>query len=187
MNLPAINYPKVLLCVTAILLVIGVMREGININSHTKAEQPATQSGYVSFNPIKFQNAQRQYLSSVINSTDGSINTDSVLTFREIEKMGKSSKAAIREIAGPDAVVLIEQSLMLNDNVPDITDAVLESLGLPTDVSPSYGFDLVKNQSALPRGRQDFTPKYLQTEPFSETITNQLRSESYDPTRGRMP
>lgn len=80
----------------------------------------------VVFDPVKFVNAQRAAASILALSPSA----DMSLTLTQV---AKQSEAVIREEAR-GAVVLVKQSVVVPDDLPDITDAVLQRFGLPTTV-----------------------------------------------------
>lgn len=84
----------------------------------------------VTFDVIKLVNAQRQIAGGVvINDTD---------SFVLLNRVGKTTEQIIRSVAGEGTIVIIKAA-MINSDIPDITDEVLVSLGLPTDAP---GLDL---------------------------------------------
>jgi len=80
----------------------------------------------VSFDPVKFINAQRAAASILATRP----NADLALTMTQV---ANQAEAVIREEAN-GALVLIKQSLVLQEDVPDITDKVLRRFGLSTQV-----------------------------------------------------
>lgn len=80
----------------------------------------------VVFDPVRFQNAQRAAASILAANPSADIS----LTLTQVAKHAES---VIKEEAG-GSVVLVKQAVVVPDNLPDITDAVLERFGLPTSV-----------------------------------------------------
>ncbi len=80
----------------------------------------------VVFDPVKFVNAQRAAASILAVSPSA----DLTLTMTQV---AKQSEAVIKEEAR-GAVVLVKQSVVVPDDLPDITDKVLTRFGLPTKV-----------------------------------------------------
>lgn len=82
----------------------------------------------VVFDVVKLANAQRAVASSFINP-----NTATPDAATALMNMQKSTRSTIQRVAGKGTVVLVKQAVVSSD-LPDITDAVLRELGLPTDV-----------------------------------------------------
>ena len=80
----------------------------------------------VVFDPVKFLNAQRAAASILAVSPSA----DLTLTMTQV---AKQSEAVIKEEAH-GAVVLVKQSVVVPDGLPDITDTVLKRFGLSTSV-----------------------------------------------------
>lgn len=80
----------------------------------------------VTFDVTRMANAQRAIAAGLL---DG--NTDVVV---RLSRIGKETEAAIREAAGPNALILVKQAVVFGENIPDITDEVLRRLELPTNV-----------------------------------------------------
>ncbi|GBG14414.1 glucose-6-phosphate isomerase [Novimethylophilus kurashikiensis] len=87
---------------------------------------PIGRPAIVVFDPVRFVNAQRAAASILASNPSA----DMTLTLTQV---AKQSEAVIREEAH-GAVVLVKQAVVVPDDVPDITDAVLERFGLPTSV-----------------------------------------------------
>jgi hypothetical protein len=80
----------------------------------------------VTFDPVRFNNAQRAAASILIMRPDA----DAALTMTQVAKQAEN---VIREEAH-GAVVLVRQTVVAPDGIPDITEAVLNRFGLPTNV-----------------------------------------------------
>lgn len=80
----------------------------------------------VVFDPVRFMNAQRAAASILAMRPSA----DLALTMTQV---AKQAEIVIREKAD-GALVLIKQSVVLADGIPDITDEVLTHFGLPTTV-----------------------------------------------------
>lgn len=87
---------------------------------------PFMRPAIVVFDPVRFVNAQRATASILAMNP----NADLSLTLTQV---AKQSEAVIREEAR-GAVVLVKQAVVVPEDIPDITDAVLERFGLPTTV-----------------------------------------------------
>ena len=88
----------------------------------------------VTFDVAKLANAERAIASNLIAKNEKANESAIILT-----KVGKKAEAMISEVAGPNTIVLVKQTVV-GYNLPDITDEVLTRLELPTDVitySPS--------------------------------------------------
>ncbi|WP_018234305.1 OmpH family outer membrane protein [Thioalkalivibrio thiocyanodenitrificans] len=94
---------------------------------YTQFKPPGASHGQVvSLDPTRLANAQRAIAAGLITSED----TDVLVA---LNRIGRQSQSVIQEIAGPQTIVLVKQAIVAGD-VYDITDEVLEALGLPTDV-----------------------------------------------------
>jgi hypothetical protein len=91
---------------------------------------PSTESGqFVSFDTHKFINAQRIKTNNLLGG-----NLQNTWKISAMNKqISNSVKQVIRDIAG-NAVVISKSSVVLDDNIYDITNEVLITLNLPTDV-----------------------------------------------------
>lgn len=87
---------------------------------------PFSGPAIVTFDPVKFTNAQRAAASIMAVAP----NADIALTLTQV---AKQAEVVIREEAN-GAVVLVKQTVVAPDGIPDITNAVLERFGLPTNV-----------------------------------------------------
>lgn len=132
---------------------------------------------FVTFNPIKFFNSQRAYMSSTIGK-DGKLESDAALSIRELANISERSRAVIREIAG-GAIVIIQQSVMLNDNVIDITDEVLEQLGLPVNVPGTYGLDTTSEKLMQFGDDTSLLPNFMKIKPLSEQQYEERRNADH--------
>lgn len=104
----------------AILTTVGVTRYlGMGAASHI-----------VTFDPVKLGNAERMVASQMLGSVADQGKNDPALILMQASK---HTQAVIREVAGPDTIVLVKQAVV-QGQVPDITDQVLTRLGLPTKV-----------------------------------------------------
>ncbi|KVP65549.1 hypothetical protein WJ96_04055 [Burkholderia ubonensis] len=81
---------------------------------------------FVLFDPVRFTNAQRAAASIMAVSP----NADTALALTQV---AKQAEAVIRQEAH-GAVVLVKQAVVAPEGMPDITEAVLERFGLPTNV-----------------------------------------------------
>lgn len=87
---------------------------------------PFARPAIVTFDPVRFINAQRAVASIIAVKPDA----DSSLALMQV---AKQAEPVIREEAH-GAVVLVKQAVVAPEGIPDITDAVLERFGLPTAV-----------------------------------------------------
>jgi len=87
------------------------------------------QTVYV-FDVVKYNNAKRAMLSSMLGENNLTENADQLSTLAYV---GKNTLKMIASIAGEGATVVVKQSV-ISGNVVDITDRVLEEFGLPLDV-----------------------------------------------------
>lgn len=84
------------------------------------------QPAIVVFDPVRFVNAQRAAASFMAMSPSADLS----LTMTQVAKQAES---VIREEAH-GAIVLVKQSVVVPDDLPDITDAVLRRFGLDGNV-----------------------------------------------------
>lgn len=92
----------------------------------------------VVFDIIKYTNAQRAVASKLLAGAEAE-RLDSGAMLLELSRRTRDT---IEKIAGPDRVVLVKQAVLIG-NAPDITDAVLLDLGLPTDVATVSPSDVI--------------------------------------------
>jgi hypothetical protein len=108
---------------------------------------PTSNVNAVTFDIVKFSNAQRAVASAFLKKTDVAQANDLLLGLSE------RTRKAITEIAGPNTVVLVKESVAQGVD-RDITDAVLKKLGLPVNVPTSdaaaYTLDVAPTMLAAP-------------------------------------
>lgn len=121
-----LNHPKAPVIAGAIIIIATVM-----IVMPKNSLKPAIFGGpnVVVFDPVKFLNAQRAAASILMANPSA----DLTLTMTQV---AKQSELVIKQEAG-GALVLIKQSVVLTEDIPDITDAVLKRFGLPTTGIPT--------------------------------------------------
>lgn len=105
---------------TAASLVLGVLRM-----THVIGGASSDPRHMVSFDIVKYANAQRAIASAYMKDSN---NDNSTLLLNLSEK----TRASIGKLSGGNLVIL--KQAIVQGSVPDITDAVLKDLGLPTDV-----------------------------------------------------
>lgn len=81
----------------------------------------------VTLDVVKLANAQRQMASAFIRPDSAPPDAAASLM-----TMQKATRTVIDKVAGKGTLVLVKQAVV-SQNVPDITDAVLRELGLPTN------------------------------------------------------
>lgn len=98
----------------------------------------------VVFDVIKLANAQRAIASALLKQDDKAADNAQLLL-----DVSKRTREAIAKVAGPNTLVLVKQGVVAPE-MRDITDDVLEELGLPnhvptqdtmtylTDMAPTY-------------------------------------------------
>lgn len=82
---------------------------------------PQSAPRMVTVDLVRILNAERKALPKLSSDGDPSL---------KLLQIGRQIRPTIRQLAGKDTVVLVKQSVVGGD-LPDITDAVLDSLGLP--------------------------------------------------------
>jgi hypothetical protein len=125
----------------------------------------------VVFDIIKYTNAQRAVASKLLGGSEADrLDSGSLLL-----ELSKRTRSAIEKIAGPHRVVLVKQAVIQGD-APDITDAVLADLGLPTNVatvSPSDALgDTAPTWLSLAIRHRDLQPRSAQANaaPSNSTV-----------------
>lgn len=83
----------------------------------------------VTIDPVELANAERALASQLLTTHHGQTATRAAVTLK-LFKVGREMRATIRQIAGPNTLVLVKQAVIAG-HVPDITKAVLNKLGLP--------------------------------------------------------
>ena len=121
--------------VTASLVILVLKLTG-NLNQATNPDITIGGSPVVVFDVIKLANSQRSVASSFLGGNSDKAMDASIL----LTNVNKKVADVIVSVAGKSTVVLVKQSIVYSPDVPDITNAVLEKLGLPTNV-PTAGSD----------------------------------------------
>lgn len=145
----SINLTTLIWLVAGVLAVFAAWQNHAQIRAYFTPGQAASQMHASGGHPIvlvditKLLNAQRAMASRFMGNPQ---DTDAIST---LASAGKQADAVIRQIAGPNAIVLVKQAVVSwpGKTMPDITDAVLEKLGLPVDV-PTV--DYTKQMDVLP-------------------------------------
>lgn len=121
----ALAHPKAPYAVGAIVLAV-VGATALHLKGPSTGLNPFSRPAVVLFDPVRFTNAQRA-AASIMAVTP---NADTALTLTQV---AKQAEAVIRDEAH-GSVVLVKQAVVAPDGIPDITDAVLQRFGLPTNV-----------------------------------------------------
>lgn len=122
---------------------------------------PRVSVAVVSFDVIKYTNAQRAVASSFLRpGADVSAPNELLLNLPE------RTREAIRAVAGPGALVVVKQAVVQGQTV-DVTDEVLKRLGLPVNVptadGTAYSLDVAPTLLFnLPRAETSRTPEPAQ-------------------------
>lgn len=103
----------------AIVVILTVDLRAINKND-----------GYVTFDTAKYI-ASRTEMTSRLLGNNATIKQEAVSVLARVEK---STMEILKKHAN-NRVVIVKQAMVLDGQVPDITDAVLNELGLPTSVA----------------------------------------------------
>jgi len=122
----------------------------------------------VVFDIVKYNNAQQRLVGQLLQQQKGPEVSEAALL---IKGLSGRAKQAIEEVAGPSTVVLIRQGVV-SSNVVDITDAVLNKLGLPTDVPSLSAADPQDDLSFFLRRLKGQVP--AATEPVEPARSNAL-------------
>jgi len=108
---------------------------------------PTTNVNAVTFDIVKFSNAQRAVASAFLKKSDVAQANDLLLGLSD------RTRKAITDIAGPNTIVLVKESVAQGVS-RDITDDVLKKLGLPVNVPTSdaaaYTLDVAPTMLATP-------------------------------------
>lgn len=100
-----------------------IVLTGIYLVQHYHLTLPG-QTRVVVFDPVKFVNAQRAAASIMAMRP----NADTALALTQV---AKQAEAVIADEAH-GALVIVKQAVVISNDAPDITDAVLTRFGLPT-------------------------------------------------------
>lgn len=120
--------------------------------------------GFVVFDPVRFLNAQRATASLLMRAP----NAD--LSFALTQVASQSEQVIREEAAG--AVVLVKQAVVLGEDYPDITDAVLRRFGMPTDV-PTVTTGVRDSLEGIAPTNLAFTPgRYREDERLALEVKN---------------
>lgn len=129
-------------------ILLGIVVALVGYIGYTKAPDildklPLPSSGssvvIVTVDPVRIVNAQRAELSKALQGDESVMDSLGLIS-------GQLSEV-IRDIAGPKAVVLVSQAVVVpHESVRDITMDVIRKLGLPENV-PTVGFN---DSSAMP-------------------------------------
>lgn len=95
-------------------------------------------------------------VSAIVNAQRAAMAMDPTEGRMLTMRAGKIAEEVIRQIAGPDAVILVKQSVVALDttHVRDITQDVLEALQLPTDAPPTMKIPPVASHLYTEQGQQ---------------------------------
>lgn len=118
-------HPKTPLWAGAVVLAIAGAAV-LYLKGPSVSMSPFGRPSIVTFDPVRFTNAQRAAAS--IMAVSPSADTALALT-----QVAKQAEAVIRQEAH-GAIVVVKQAVVAPEGIPDITDAVLERFGLPTNV-----------------------------------------------------
>jgi hypothetical protein len=125
----------------AILAIAGAA--ALYVKGPTRSLNPFSAPAFVMFDPVRFTNAQRAAASIMAVSPSA----DLALTMTQV---AKQANAVIQDEAH-GAVVLVKQAVVAPTGIPDITDAVLERFGLPTNVPTiTTGVNIESLESVAP-------------------------------------
>lgn len=132
---------------TFVMMIITAFGAALAVNNSTSA---APHKGFVSFDTSKYGNARKSVSARAAFAKDQEVRQDSASIIARVDRHARS---VIEEKAAGRLVVLT-QSLALTNQVEDITDDVLDELGLPTDaptitVDPTAGPSTEYGSSAL--------------------------------------
>lgn len=129
--------------------------------------RPAHDELFVTFDTVRYTNARSAAAVALIGE-DARKAPEAVTTLARVDK---GVVPAIREAAG-GRLVIVRQALVLDGSLPDITDTVLESLGLPLD-TPTIAPQL----SIEPATRYSQSPLYKFAEKFVREENERARRE----------
>lgn len=121
---------------------------------------PKTEPAFVTFDTVRYLNARRavaiELMGTGANPADQAVST--------LARVDRGVVPSIEEVAD-GRFVLVRQALVLDGSLPDITDEVLESLGLPADapsIEPKVASEPVTRYSQSPL--YTFAEEYVQSE-----------------------
>jgi len=107
---------------------------------------------FVTFDSHKFLNSQRVMANNMLGK-----NTNEAEILMMHQQVSEQVESVISHLAG-GAYVMSKQAFVVNGAVPDITDAVLNKLGLPTDVS-DHNAILINSIDQVEKRWGDWKPK----------------------------
>lgn len=111
-----------------IALIVATWIYGPQIKSALSAQ---TGVRFVTVDVVKIVNAQRALISQNISGDNEQVVRTTVFA-------GRNAENVMRQVAGPNAVILVKQGVVTSTiNVEDITDRVIEELGLDPNVKTS--------------------------------------------------
>lgn len=134
---PMASYAAVAVIVVSCLVAVYSQSNGA-ISERIPGLSSFGSAKIVTFDPVKFLNAQRAAASILASNPSA----DLALT---ITQVARQAEDVIREEA-KGATVIVKQAVVLAEDHPDITDKVLNRFGLPTEV-PSISTPVVDSES----------------------------------------
>ena len=145
--------PKILAIASLsfVLMIAISFGAAITVTNSTEAHQ-----GIVSFDTSKYGNARRQVASRIMFSESEEVKQQSVSVIARVDRQAR----AVIEDKAAGRLIVLTQALAITDQVEDITDEVLDELGLPTDaptitVDPTEGPSTNYGSSALYKTAKD--------------------------------
>lgn len=149
-------------------LVLGAAAIGAGASYGVQAYlAPSQEHGLVTFDTVRYINARRAAALEMMGA-DAAKAEEAVSTLARVDR---GVAPAIEEIAA-GRLVLVRQALVLDGTLPDITDDVLNALGLPLDVTT-----IDPKIATEPVSRYSQTPLYEFAEDFVEEGNRRAREE----------
>lgn len=121
-----INKANIYVLITSLVVGVFLIAVGFIFDGLLPSERA---NGYVTFDTAKYI-ASRTEMTSRLLGNNATVKQEAVSVLASVEK---STMDVLKKHAN-NRVVIVKQAMVLDGQVPDITDAVLNELGLPTSV-----------------------------------------------------
>lgn len=106
-----------------------------------------TKNGFVTFDTVKYINARRQMVTQLLGKNDAK-KQEAISVLAGVQK---TTMPLIKKIAD-GRLVIVKQALVIDGQVPDITDQVLKKLGLPVNAATVQPQNPSENKLMTPYG-----------------------------------
>lgn len=130
-------------------LAIGMIGSYLVID---KVSARSSSNEYVTFDTVKFVSSRREMTTRLLGDSE----QQKQEAISVLARVDKNTQVVLDKYA-KGKIVIVKQALVLDNQVPDITDAVLEELGLPTNIT-----------SVAPQQPQKILTPYSASSQYSE-------------------